>query len=118
MQPPAHVSSAEFNEWYDAHMNEILEVPTFVAAQRFRIDDAVCSIDGDIPFSYAAVYEVEGDFAGALAEQEKASVKTYEQYVERKKHNPSGPPVPAWLPEVRFVWWNGIAVSPRFEQKG
>jgi hypothetical protein len=117
-QPPKGVSDAEFGQWYDEHLVEILGVPKFLAAQRFRLDTRVGSVDGPVPFGNAVVYEVEGDFAGALAEQEKASVATYEQYVERKKVDPSGPAIPVWLPDVRFGWWNGVAASTRFETTG
>jgi hypothetical protein len=114
-QPPPQVSEAEFKAWYDAHIIEILGVPRFEAAQFFRLDTAVGSVDGAVPFGYAVVYEVDGDFATALEEQAKLNYATYEQYVERKKTDPSGPPIPDWLPETRFGWWNGVAASPRVE---
>ena len=33
-KPPEGVSGQEFNDWYDRHMREILELPGFVSAQR------------------------------------------------------------------------------------
>ena len=35
--PPAGVTEDEFNEWYDAHVQEILAVDGWVAATRYRI---------------------------------------------------------------------------------
>ena len=54
-QPPAHVSDAEFTEWYEAHMIELLGVEKFKAAQLFRIDTAVGSADGPVPYGYAVI---------------------------------------------------------------
>jgi hypothetical protein len=35
---PDEVDEAEFNAWYDAHLDEILSIPGFVSAQRFRLE--------------------------------------------------------------------------------
>ena len=35
--PPTGVTEDEFNEWYDAHVQEILAVDGWVAATRYRI---------------------------------------------------------------------------------
>jgi len=51
---------AEFNAWYDnVHLHDILQVPGFVAAQRFR----QVTLDGEsaLPYPYLALYEVETD---------------------------------------------------------
>jgi hypothetical protein len=48
----------EFNRWYDEqHLADVLKVPGFVAAQRFRLaqDDAAA------PARYLAIYEIETD---------------------------------------------------------
>ena len=34
---PDGVTDEEFSEWYDAHLPEILSIPGFVSAQRFRL---------------------------------------------------------------------------------
>jgi hypothetical protein len=117
-QPPHGVSDAEFTEWYEAHIQEILEVPRFKAAQVFRLDPEVGSVDGPVPFGYAVVYEVDGTFAEGLAEQQKAGVATYEQYVEFKKTDTKGPPIPEWLTATSFGWWNGVAATKRYEEAG
>jgi len=52
---------AEFNTWYqEVHLKEVLEVPGFVAAQRFELGDAQISEDAR-PHRFLAIYEVEGD---------------------------------------------------------
>ncbi|MBO0710001.1 MAG: hypothetical protein J2P47_01850 [Acetobacteraceae bacterium] len=50
---------AEFNEWYtNRHVPDVLDVPGFVAAQRFRLTDVQ---RGNPPFAhrYLALYEIE-----------------------------------------------------------
>lgn len=49
-----------FNAWYnDVHVPDILDVPGFTAAQRFRFVDHPAL--GDYPFRYLAIYEVAAD---------------------------------------------------------
>jgi len=50
---------AEYNQWYDdIHLAEVLEVPGFVAAQRFAV--AGDPVRGDTPaHKYLAIYELE-----------------------------------------------------------
>lgn len=46
----------DFNRWYDeVHVPEVLEVPGFVSARRFRSGD-----------DYLAIYELEGDDLDAV----------------------------------------------------
>jgi hypothetical protein len=48
----------EFNDWYDnQHLGDVLSVPGFVGAQRFRLDPAAGSTD----WSYLAIYDMETD---------------------------------------------------------
>ena len=62
---PVAGREAEFNRWYDGqHLPDVLKVPGFVAAQRFKV-----SGDTTLPGSYVAIYEMETDDPGAtLAE--------------------------------------------------
>jgi hypothetical protein len=113
-QPPAGVSDEEYNTWYDAHLPEILSIPGFVAAQRFRLDPPEGGDTGPVPFTYLAIYEIDTGFEEAMAEMERQSLASYEQYQARKRRDPSvGPPIPEWFPEIRFAWWVGVAVSDR-----
>ena len=65
---PTSGKEAEYNKWYnEQHIPDVLNVPGFVAAQRFRLADAQM---GDTnPHRYLALYEIEtDDLAGALKE--------------------------------------------------
>jgi hypothetical protein len=64
---PAAGRDAEFNDWYDyVHLGEVLEVPSFVAASRYRIAP---SPEGAPRHQYLAVYEMDvADPAATLAE--------------------------------------------------
>jgi hypothetical protein len=53
----------EFERWYDeVHLPDMLKVPGFVAAQRFRIDK---NLIGKTPYAYCTIYEVEAESADA-----------------------------------------------------
>jgi hypothetical protein len=65
---PTSGKDTEYNRWYnEQHIPDVLNVPGFVAAQRFRLAD---SETGDKhPHRYLALYEIEtDDLAGALKE--------------------------------------------------
>ena len=48
----------EFNDWYDnRHLADVLAVPGFVGAQRFRLEPAA----GNTAWSYLAIYDMETD---------------------------------------------------------
>jgi len=111
-QPPAGVSDQEFNEWYNAHIEEIVTIPGWVAAQRFRLE---ASEDGTVPFGYLTVYELTGTFEEGMKAMEDASLSNYEQYLEYKKTHPD-PPIPEWFTQIKFEWWPGVAVSERVIQ--
>jgi hypothetical protein len=57
----------EYNRWYnEQHIPDVLNVPGFVAAQRFRLADAQMA-PGPIKHKYLALYEIEtDDLAAAL----------------------------------------------------
>jgi hypothetical protein len=58
---------AEFNDWYDSrHLAEVLALPGFVAARRFRSADVGGLIRRRITQRYVAVYEVEGPVESAV----------------------------------------------------
>jgi hypothetical protein len=51
---------AEFNTWYDnRHIPDVLSVPGFTAAQRFRLQPQ--ADQPDAPPGYLAIYEIETD---------------------------------------------------------
>jgi hypothetical protein len=63
----------EFNEWYNnQHIPDVLNVPGFVSAQRFRLSGTQLGGDTNKPYKYLALYEIEtDDLAGALKELAK-----------------------------------------------
>jgi hypothetical protein len=64
---PVAGQDEQFNDWYDTvHLPDVLDVPGFVAAQRFI---ASPSVHGELPERrYLAIYEIDtDDLPGALA---------------------------------------------------
>ena len=59
---------AAFNTWYDTrHLPDVLSVPGFVAAQRFRVQPPAGQAGG--PQRYLALYEMDtDDVAATMAE--------------------------------------------------
>ena len=62
---PVPGREADYNDWYDRqHVHDVLKVPGFRAAQRFRVIG-----DSTLPGRYVAIYELETqDPARTLAE--------------------------------------------------
>lgn len=49
----------DFNRWYDeVHLAEVLALPVFTAATRYRLADA--QVFADQQFRYVAIYDYEG----------------------------------------------------------
>jgi hypothetical protein len=102
-RPPEHVSDQEYNRWYDAHLGEILVVPGFVAARRYRLQ----TVKGDWTPSahrYLSAYEIEGQPQQVMADldQEVASGRMR---------------LPDWFPQITFASFNcyshGNPTGPR-----
>jgi hypothetical protein len=110
---PDSVTEEEFNAWYDAHLPEILAIPGFVSAQRYRLDPVVVDEDVPVRYRYMALYEIEGDPDRLLEEMQKMSLGTRDSYADLKAVDDSGPALPAWWDEVRFASWNCIAMGER-----
>lgn len=56
---PTPGKEEEYNKWYsEQHLDDVLKVPGFVAAQRFKLN-----LDGaqSLPGPYLALYEMETD---------------------------------------------------------
>ncbi len=68
MTNPNEGKEAEFNEWYNRHhIPDVLNVPGFVCAQRFRIADTQMGGEASKAYKYLALYEIEtDDLAGVL----------------------------------------------------
>jgi hypothetical protein len=110
---PDSVGEDDFNEWYDAHLPEILSIPGFVSAQRYRLDPVVTDDDAGVSYRYMALYEIKGAPEQLLVEMKKLSLGTRDSYADRKAAGDTGPELPSWWNEVRFASWNCIAMGER-----
>jgi hypothetical protein len=110
---PDCVSEDDFNEWYDAHLPEILSIPGFVSAQRYRLEPVVVDDDVPVSYRYMALYQIEGDLEQLLIEMKRLSLGTRDSYADRKAAGDGGPALPSWWEEVRFASWNCIAMGER-----
>lgn len=59
---PAAGREDEYNAWYtDQHLAEVIDVPGFVAAHRFRVSPELRYPHSKVhPYRYLAAYEIEG----------------------------------------------------------
>lgn len=114
-EPPEDVSDEEFNRWYDAHLDEILSVPGFVAASRFRLDPVV--EDVPVPYRFLCVYEVDGDPADAIEELGRAGFGSKDSYVELKGDDPGILELPPWFERARFASWNCVSLGERVVER-
>ncbi len=54
---PTEGQEDEYNRWYDAvHLPEVLSIPGFVSAQRFKLNSPMI---GELPHKYLSIYEVD-----------------------------------------------------------
>lgn len=59
MSDPVEGREDEYNDWYNnIHLHDIVSVPGFVAAQRFRLEK---SVGGHIANRYLTIYEMDCD---------------------------------------------------------
>jgi hypothetical protein len=57
----------QFNDWYDnQHLGDVLQVPGFIAARRFRLSEGQMP-GAESPYRYLAIYEVESARAAEAA---------------------------------------------------
>lgn len=94
-KPPEGVSAEEYNEWYDGHMRELLELPGFVSAQRSALSLPFARGDA-FPYEYLVRYGIDGDLDEALAGL-RAAADGGRLYF------------PDWFPNIRT---SGFVVSP------
>lgn len=110
--PPDTVSEADFNAWYDAHVQEILSVDGWESATRYNVDAVVGA--GDSPsFRFLSLYELSCPAEIAVANLEAAGMGSADKYVERKDVDEGELPLPEWFTRIRFGSWNCARVSER-----
>jgi len=58
---PVDGKDAAYNDWYDnRHLPDVLDVPGFVSAQRFKLSDTQRAA-GPFPWQYLALYQIDTD---------------------------------------------------------
>jgi hypothetical protein len=69
MTNPKEGREQEYNDWYNKqHLADVLKVPGFVSAQRFKLASDQRAKTAS-PFKYVALYDIDtNDIAGSLAE--------------------------------------------------
>jgi hypothetical protein len=59
---PIEGREQEYNEWYqNVHLPDLLSVPGYISAQRFRLSRTHTVLNGEVPFPYLAIYNIETD---------------------------------------------------------
>jgi hypothetical protein len=114
-QPPADISDEEFNRWYDAHLAEILAVPGWSAARRFRLQPDVTGADAPTPYGFLTLYELEVDPADAVAALTEAGFGSKETYAALKEVDAGALELPDWWDDVRFLSWSCRSLGERVE---
>lgn len=112
--PPGDVPEADYNRWYDSHVQEILAVDGWIAATRYRIEGVV-DPDRTASYRFLSVYELDVPHDTALANLEASGLGSGHSYVEMKvdagEDDPL--PLPEWFVDIRFGSMNGTATSER-----
>jgi hypothetical protein len=111
--PGDGVSDAEFDAWYEEHLDEILSIPGFHSAQRYALQPAVVDADAPMPWRRLVVYEVDDDTAALMRALEETNLVSADSYEERKDAGDDGPALPAWWAQVRFASYNCIALGEK-----
>ena len=64
---PVEGQDEAYNDWYtNTHLDEVISIPGFVAAQRFKLTEAQIAGFPTSSHTYLAIYEIEGDPADAF----------------------------------------------------
>lgn len=73
MTNPVAGKEAEYNEWYNKHhVPDVLNVPGFVCAQRFRLADTQFGGEASKAYKYLALYEIDTDDLAATLKELRA----------------------------------------------
>jgi hypothetical protein len=112
-EPPEGVTEEEFNRWYDQHLDEILSVPGFRSARRYKLEPVVGA--GTMPHRFICVYETDVDPSEAVANLEQAGMSSKDSYSDLKDDDHGKLPLPPWFEGVSFASWN---LTPLGERRG
>lgn len=97
--PPSDVSEAEFSNWYETHVDEILDVPGFASARRYWLDQAVAT-RAPIVYRHLSIYVLE------------EGVGSREPLAQLGKRMQDGQlTVPEWFGSIRFASYDGYPLE-------
>ena len=101
---PESVQEDEYNAWYGLHIAEILALPGFTAATRYALVPALDEPAEPDNFTHAAIYEIEGSVADAMA--------ALDAEVASGRMN-----LPGWFGQIRFSSWQAAPLGPLVREK-
>ena len=110
--PPEGVSEDQYNDWYDAHVQEILAVDGWHSATRYRLDPVVDPAgDRWLPLPL-------GVRAGPAARDGRGQPGRGRHGLCRQLRleeggRPGSLPLPEWFTGIRFGSWNCTQVGDR-----
>ncbi len=102
------VSDRSFDGWYERHLGEILSIPGFTSAQRYRLQTVTRHEAGAIPGRRLCIYTTTKPPAELRAEMERMNLLSADSYSTLKETDSTGPALPEWWASVRFASWNLI----------
>lgn len=102
-RPPDGVSDDDYNDWYETHVREVLELPGFVAAQRLALQFVSATTDPGQRFTFLTRYEIEGPFDAAWSELRAAVDGGRMTFAE-------------WFGRVESQGWRGTPISAAVSQ--
>lgn len=100
---PVPGKDGTYNDWYtNQHLSDVLNVPGFVSAQRFKLSDTQRAA-GPFPWQYMALYQIETDdlqkTLATLAERSGTSAMVMSDALAAERlawvYDPITPPVEA-----------------------
>jgi hypothetical protein len=113
--PGDDVSEEEYDAWYDAHLDEILAVPGFRAAQRYKLTPQVENPSVSIPTRRLTVYTTDREPEELKAAMAEAGMSDPEAYERLKERDAGALELPEWWRRVRFAAWDCIPIGERVE---
>jgi hypothetical protein len=102
------VSDQSFDGWYEEHLDEILSIPGFTSAQRYRLQEVTRPAEGTIPGRRLCIYTTTKPPDELRAEMERMNLLSADSYSRLKDSDSTGPALPDWWDRVRFASWNLI----------
>ncbi len=95
---PDSISEEDYNKWYDFHLGEILVVPGFVSAHRYKLSGEVVDPDNGTVYTHLSLYEIEGDVEQVMRDLDAEADSGRMQ-------------LPDWFDQIRFASWNAASLG-------